>query len=130
MFLFVSSLIRLRMATADCFVEYVVFIYIIPTFYFTKIVLVFLNFFSQAKVPEKYGSHEIQSEETKSEEKRHPACERHNRANDMCAPYVEARPKGGARAEKEIGEKAQKIIRHQIVSTYFLHGAFKVLFSA
>ena len=46
----------------------------------------------------------------------------------MCAPYVEARPKGGARAEKEIGEKAQKIIRYQIVSTYFLHGAFKVLF--
>ena len=45
----------------------------------------------------------------------------------MCAPYVEARPEGGARAEKEIGEKAQKIIRHQIVSTYFLHGAFKVL---
>jgi hypothetical protein len=29
----------------------------------------------------------------------------------MFAPYVEARPKGGARAEKEIGEKAQKIIR-------------------
>ena len=46
----------------------------------------------------------------------------------MCAPYVEARPKGGARAEKEIGEKAQKIIRYQIVSTYFLHGAFKVFF--
>ena len=46
----------------------------------------------------------------------------------MCAPYVEARPKGSARAEKEIGEKAQKIIRYQIVSTYFLHGAFKVLF--
>ena len=46
----------------------------------------------------------------------------------MCAPYVEARPEGGARAEKEIGEKAQKIIRYQIVSTYFLHGAFKVLF--
>ncbi len=45
----------------------------------------------------------------------------------MCAPYVEARPEGGARAEKEIGEKAQKIIRYQIVSTYFLHGAFKVL---
>ena len=45
MFLFVSSLIRLRMATADCFVEYVVFIYIIPTFYFTKIVLVFFEFF-------------------------------------------------------------------------------------
>ena len=44
----------------------------------------------------------------------------------MCAPYVEARPEGGARAEKEIGEKAQKIIRYQIVSTYFLHGAFKV----
>ena len=44
----------------------------------------------------------------------------------MCAPYVEARPKGGARAEKEIGEKAQKIIRYQIVSTYFLHSAFKV----
>jgi len=44
----------------------------------------------------------------------------------MCAPYVEARPKGSARAEKEIGEKAQKIIRYQIVSTYFLHGAFKV----
>ena len=38
----------------------------------------------------------------------------------MCAPYVEARPKGGARAEKEIGEKAQKIIRHQIVSTYYI----------
>ena len=48
----------------------------------------------------------------------------------MCAPYVEARPKGGARAEKEIGEKAQKIIRYQIVSTYFLHGAFKVFSSA
>ena len=47
----------------------------------------------------------------------------------MCAPYVEARPKGGARAEKEIGEKAQKIIRYQIVSTYFLHGAFKVFSS-
>ena len=47
----------------------------------------------------------------------------------MCAPYVEARPKGGARAEKEIGEKAQKIIRYQIVSMYFLHGAFKVLSS-
>jgi len=46
------------------------------------------------------------------------------------APYVEARPKGGARAEKEIGEKAQKIVRYQIVSTYFLHGAFKVLSSA
>jgi len=38
----------------------------------------------------------------------------------MCAPYVEARPKGGARAEKEIGEKAQKIIRYQIVSTYYI----------
>ena len=47
----------------------------------------------------------------------------------MCAPYVEARPKGGARAENEIGEKAQKIIRYQIVSTYFLHGAFKVFSS-
>ena len=47
----------------------------------------------------------------------------------MCAPYVETRPKGGARAEKEIGEKAQKIIRYQIVSTYFLHGAFKVFSS-
>jgi hypothetical protein len=46
----------------------------------------------------------------------------------MCAPYAEARPEGGARAEKEIGEKAQKIIRYQIVSTYFIHGAFKVLF--
>ena len=44
-------------------------------------------------------------------------------------PYVEARPKGGAQAEKEIGKKAQKIIRYQIVSTYFLHGAFKVLSS-
>ena len=33
------------------------------------------------------------------------------RANDMCTPYAEARAKGGARAEKEIGEKAQKIIR-------------------
>ena len=47
----------------------------------------------------------------------------------MCAPYVEARPEGGARAEKEIGEKAQKIVGYQIVSTYFLHGAFKVLSS-
>ena len=48
----------------------------------------------------------------------------------MCTPYVEARPKGGARAEKEIGEKAQKIVRYQIVSTYFLlHGAFKLLSS-
>jgi len=26
------------MATADCFIEYVVFIYIIPTFYFAKII--------------------------------------------------------------------------------------------
>ena len=83
------------------------------------------KYFSQAKVPEKYGSQEIQSSETRCS-----TCERHNRANDMCAPYVEARPEGGARAEKEIGEKAQKIIRYQIVSTYFLHGAFKVLFSA
>jgi len=48
----------------------------------------------------------------------------------MCAPHVETRPKGGARAEKEIDEKAQKIVGYQIVSTYFLHGAFKVLFSA
>ena len=37
--------------------------------------------------------------------KRHPACKKHNRANDMCAPYAEARPEGGARTEKEIGEK-------------------------
>ncbi len=44
----------------------------------------------------------------------------------MCAPYAEVRPKRSARAEKEIGEKAQKIIRYQIVSTYFLHGEFKV----
>jgi len=29
----------------------------------------------------------------------------------MYAPDVEARPEGGARAEKEIGEKAHKIIR-------------------
>ena len=63
------------------------------------------KYFSQAKVPEKYGSQEIQSEETKSEEKRHPACEKHNRANHLLAPYVEARPEGGARAEKEIDEK-------------------------
>ena len=63
------------------------------------------KYFSQAKVPEKYGSQEIQSEETKSEEKHHPACEKHNRANHLLAPYVEARPEGGARAEKEIGEK-------------------------
>ena len=53
------------------------------------------KYFSQAKVPEKYGSQEIQSQETR-EEKRHPACEKHNRANDMCAPYAEARPEGGA----------------------------------
>jgi hypothetical protein len=77
-----------------------VFIYIIPTFYFTKIVLVFLIFFSQAKVPEKYGS-----QETKSEETRHPACEKHNRANHLLAPYAEARPEGGARTEKEIDKK-------------------------
>ena len=57
------------------------------------------------KVPEKYGSQEIQSKETKSEEKRHPACEKHNRANHLLAPYVEARPEGGARTEKEISEK-------------------------
>jgi len=63
------------------------------------------DFFSPAKVPEKYGSQEIQSEETKSEEKRHPASEKHNRANHLLAPYAEARPEGGARAEKEIGEK-------------------------
>ena len=47
----------------------------------------------------------------------------------MCAPYAEARPEGGARTEKEIGEKAEKIIRYQIVSTYFLHSAFKLLSS-
>ena len=47
----------------------------------------------------------------------------------MRAPYVEARPKGGARAEKEISGKAQKIMRYQIVSTYFLDVAFKVLSS-
>ena len=63
------------------------------------------KYFSQAKVPEKYGSQEIQSEETKSEEKRHPACEKHNRANHLLAPYVKARPEGCARAEKEIDEK-------------------------
>ena len=62
------------------------------------------KYFSQAKIPEKYGSQEIQSQETR-EEKRHPACEKHNRANDLRAPYAEARPEGGARAEKEIGEK-------------------------
>ena len=39
----------------------------------------------------------------------------HNRANHSLAPYVEARPEGGARAEKEIGEKAQKIVGYQIV---------------
>ena len=63
------------------------------------------KYFSQAKVPEKYGSQEIQSEEIQSEEKRHPAREKHNRANHLRAPYVEARPEGGARAKKEIGEK-------------------------
>ena len=63
------------------------------------------KYFSQAKVPEKYGSQEIQSKETKSEERRHPACEKHNRANRLLAPYVEARPEGGARTEKEIDEK-------------------------
>jgi hypothetical protein len=44
----------------------------------------------------------------------------------MYAPYVEARPEGGARAEKEIGEKAQKISRQQIVSTYFQLSACKI----
>ena len=53
----------------------------------------------------RFGSQEIQSEETKSEEKRHPACEKHNRANHLLAPYAEARPEGGALAEKEIDEK-------------------------
>ena len=53
----------------------------------------------------RFGSKEIQSEETKSEETRHPACEKYNRANHLLAPYVEARPEGGARTEKEIGEK-------------------------
>ena len=43
------------------------------------------------------------------------ACEKHIRANSVHALCVEARPKGGARAEKEIGEKAQKIVRYQIV---------------
>ena len=38
----------------------------------------------------------------------------------MWAAYVEVRPEGGARAEKEVGEKAQKIIRYQIVSTYYI----------
>ena len=42
----------------------------------------------------------------------------------MCEPYAEARPEVGARVEKEIGEKVRKIIRYQLVSTYFLHGAF------
>lgn len=46
----------------------------------------------------KYGSQEIQREETKSKEKRHPACKEYKRANDFLAPYVGARPKGGARA--------------------------------
>ena len=40
------------------------------------------------------------------------------------------RLKGGAQAEKEISEKVHKIIRFQIVSTHFLHGAFKLLSSA
>ena len=39
------------------------------------------------------------------EEKRHPACKKHNRANHLLAPYAEARAEGGARAEKEIDEK-------------------------
>ena len=39
---------------------------------------------------------------------RRSACEKHNRANHLLEPYVEARPEGGARTEKEIGEKAQK----------------------
>ena len=53
----------------------------------------------------RFGAQEIQSEETKSEETRHPACEKHNRANCLLAPYAEARSEGGARTEKEIGEK-------------------------
>jgi len=48
----------------------------------------------------RFGSQEIQTEET-----RHPACEKHNRANHLLAPYAEARAEGGARAEEEIGEK-------------------------
>ena len=36
---------------------------------------------------------------------RHQACEKHNRANCLLAPYAEARLEGGARTEKEIGEK-------------------------
>jgi hypothetical protein len=45
------------------------------------------------------------SQETKSEETGRSACEKHNRANDMCAPYAEARAEGGTRTEKEIDEK-------------------------
>ena len=63
------------------------------------------KYFSQAKVPGKYGS-----QETKSYETRCSACEKHNRPNQFHTPYVEARPKGGAQAEKEIDEKAQKTI--------------------
>ena len=48
----------------------------------------------------KYGSQEIQSYET-----RRSACEKYNRANHLLAPYVEARAEGGARTEKESGEK-------------------------
>ena len=59
------------------------------------------KYFSQAKVPEKYGSQEIQSYET-----RRSACTKHNRENHLLAPYVEARPEGGARTEEEIDEKA------------------------
>ena len=44
-------------------------------------------------------------------------------------PKVE-KSKVKKRVSLRIGEKAQKIIRYQIVSTYFLHGAFKVLFPA
>ena len=43
-------------------------------------------------------------------------------------PKVE-KSKVKKRVSLRIGEKAQKIIRYQIVSRYFLHGAFKVLSS-
>ena len=58
-----------------------------------------------AFAPSAYAPTLAVNEETKSEEKHRPACEKHNRANHLLAPYVEARPEGGTRAEEEIDEK-------------------------
>ena len=58
-----------------------------------------------AFAPSAYAPTLAINEETKSEEKRHPASKKYTRANHLLAPYAEARSEGGARAEKEIDKK-------------------------